>query len=110
MGVGGGFAFFANEFDKFGIAGALFVLTFSVYWVIMAFGRLQIRENGIWEFWSLLTWQKIESYEWKGESDSTLMLQAKTKLAFLGRGALPVPIEHKEAVAELMTKYCSVDT
>ena len=47
MGVGGGFAFFANEFDGFGIVGVLFGLTFSVYWVIMAFGRLQIRENGI---------------------------------------------------------------
>ena len=111
MVVGGGFAlFFANEFDKFGIAGALFGLTFCVYWVIMAFGRLQIRQNGIWQFWSLLKWQKIDSYEWKGESDSTLILQTKTKLPFLGRGALPVPLEHRDAVEDLMKKYCLFDS
>jgi hypothetical protein len=59
---------------------------------------------------SLLKWQKIQSYQWEGETDSTLMLQAKTKLPFLGRGALPVPIEHKDAVDELIKNYRAVDT
>ena len=110
MGAGGSFTFFANNFDKFGIAGALFGVTFSIYWVIMASGRLQIREHGIWQYWSLLKWQKIKSYQWEGETDSTLMLQAKTKLPFLGRGALPVPIEHKDAIDELIKQYRAVDT
>ena len=110
MGAGGSYAFFANNFDKFGIVGALFGLTFSVYWVIMAFGRLQIREHGIWQYCSLLKWQMIQSYQWEGETDSTLMLQAKTRLPFLGRGALPVPIEHKDAVDELIKKCRAVDT
>ena len=110
MGAGGSFAFVANNFDKFGIAGALFGVTFSIYWVIMASGRLQIREYGIWQYWGLLKWQKIKSYQWEGETDSTLMLQAKTKLPFLGRGALPVPIEHKDAIDELIKQYRAVDT
>ncbi len=103
LGLGGGFA--ANAFGTPGITTALFAITYSVYWVLMSFGRLQIVENGIWQYWSLLKWQKLESYEWRGGANATLMLQAKMKLPFLGRGALPVSAEHKEAVSELLEKY-----
>jgi hypothetical protein len=105
LGLGGGFA--SNTFDSVGIASALFGITFSVYFVFMSFGRLQIVENGIWQYWSLLKWQKLESYEWQGQSTATLMLQAKTKLPFFGRGALPVPAEHKAAVTKLLEQYAA---
>lgn len=105
LGLGGGFA--SNVFDTLGSASALFGITFSVYWVLMSFGRLQIVENGIWQYWSLLKWQQLESYEWQGDANATLKLQTKTKLLFLGRGALPVPAEHKESVSELLEKYAA---
>lgn len=101
--LGGGFA--SGAFDKFGIASALFGITFSVYWVLMSLGRLQFVENGIWQYWSLLKWQKVASYEWEGDANPTLMLQTKTMFPFLGRGALPVPLEHKEAVSRLLEQY-----
>ena len=72
----------------------------------MATGRLQIREGGLWTYWGLLRWEKIESLQWSG--DSTLMVKAKSRLPFLGRGALPVPPEQKQAVNELLQKYCPV--
>lgn len=103
LGLGGGFA--SNTFDTPGIGIALFGITFSVYWVLLSFGRLQIVENGIWSYWSLLKWQKLESYEWQGDATPTLMLQTNTKLPFLGRGALPVSAEHKEAVSKLLEQY-----
>ena len=92
-------------FDSVSIGIALFGITFSVYWVLIAFGRLQIVENGIWQYWSLLEWKKLESYEWRGDATPTLMLQTKTKLPFPGRGALPVLAVHKEAVSELLEKH-----
>jgi len=61
----------------------------------MALGRLQIRESGIWEYGSLLRWNRIVSYRWT--DDGTLVLRATGYLAVL-RGALPVPPEHREAV------------
>ncbi len=61
----------------------------------MAFSRLQIRENGIWEYGSLLRWHRIVSYRWA--DDGTLVLRAKGYLT-MPRGALPVPPQHKEAV------------
>ena len=109
MGAGGSFAFSVDSFGEFRIASALFGFTFgftfSIYFVIMASGRLQIREQGIWQYWGLLKWQNIKSYEWEGEADATLMLQARTRLPFLGRGALPVPVEHKDAVDELIRQH-----
>ena len=103
LGLGGGYA--SYTFDTLGIASSLFGITFSLYWVLLSFGRLQIFENGIWQYWSLLKWQKLESYEWHGDTNPTLILQTKTKLRILGRGALPIPVEHKEAVSILLDQY-----
>ena len=84
------------------LAWPVFCLTFAVYWAIMSRGRLQVRENGLWQYASLLCWEKIESYDWKGETDATLMIQAKTRFAFLGRGALPVSLNDKPQVDALL--------
>jgi hypothetical protein len=103
MGVAGGFAT-ASVSRSFGIAGPVFGILFGIYWLIMASGRLQIREGGLWQYWGLLRWEKIESCHWSG--DSTLLVQAKTLLPFLGRGALPVPPEDKQAIEGLLQKHC----
>ncbi|HVC92842.1 MAG TPA: hypothetical protein VND64_04080 [Pirellulales bacterium] len=87
----------------FVIGGTVFGITFAVYWLIMATGRLQIRENGIWQYWSLLKWGKIGSFHWA--SDSTLLMRAKGPLSWF-QGALPVPPEHKQAVEEFLAKRC----
>jgi len=84
---------------------ALWLATFALYWFIMAFGRLQILEDGIWQYVGLLKWDRIESYDWQGEEKRTLMLRTKTRWPFFGRGALPVPLEHRDAVDELLQKY-----
>jgi hypothetical protein len=81
-------------------------VSFGLYWLIMALGRLQIREGGLWQYWGLLRWDKIASCRWSG--DSTLMVKANSRLPFLGRGALPVPPEQKQAINELLQKHCPV--
>ena len=86
--------------------GPVFGVSFGVYWLIMATGRLQIREGGLWQYWALLRWDKIESLRWSG--DSTLLVKAKSRLPLLGRGALPVPPEQKQAINELLQKHCLV--
>jgi hypothetical protein len=78
-------------------------MSFSVYWLIMAGGRLQARENGVWQYWGLLPWSKIESYHWA--NDCTLLVKARGPLSFLGRGALPVPPEYKDAFDQLLQKH-----
>jgi len=97
----------------FNLQGAIRIISFAwtisvgCYWIFMSTGRLQIRENGIWQYWSLLRWEKVKSYHWKGKTDATLMVQAKTYFSFMGRGALPVANEQKEAVDDLLKKHVS---
>lgn len=89
-----------------GIAGPVFGISFALYWVIMATGRLQMRETGIWQYWSLLRWSRIDTYSWA--NDCTLLLKTKGALSSLGRGALPVPPEHKEAIEKLLQEHCPI--
>ena len=67
-----------------------FSLTFVLFYLFMAFGRLQICAEGIWQYNGLLRWRQIKSYQWK---ESTLVIVVNSKLPFLGRGALPIPAE-----------------
>jgi len=88
----------------FGIAGPVFGVSFAAYWLIMATGRLQVRESGMWLYWSLLRWGKIGSYRWV--TDSTLLVRANGTLSPLFQGALPVPPEHQQAVEEFLAEHC----
>ena len=99
LGASGGHTCLAGKCDRFGIWGVLFGVTFSIYWIIMFFGRLQICERGIWQYACLLKWEKLQSYEWEGD---TLNIQVKAKFLFLGKGVLPVPPEQKTAVDDLL--------
>lgn len=108
-GIGGTYESHSGIIGGFPGGGNAFWLTASAFYASMAFGRFQIRENGIWQFSGLVRWDQIESYRWEGKTDSTLMIHAKTRFPFLGRGALPVPIEHKDAVDELIKKYRTVE-
>jgi len=61
--------------------------------------------RGIWQYFWLLRWEKIGSC--RLSEDSTLTIVKKTRLPFLGRGALPVPPEQQQALVELLQKHCS---
>lgn len=99
------FSLFGEDFfnfdDRYNASGYIF----SAFWVFMALGRLQFRENGIWHYYTLLKWRKIISYHWEGDTDFTLLLETKTLIPFHRKGALPVAAEHKVAIDELLKKY-----
>ena len=89
----------------FAILVASWLVAYGLFWIFLSTGRLQICENGVFQYWSLLPWHKIESFHWQGDEDATLMLQAKSRFAFTGRGALPVAIEQKKEVDILLAKH-----
>jgi hypothetical protein len=87
-----------------GITGpVLSGLSMGVFWLIMAGGRLQVRENGVWQYWGLLRWGKIESYHWA--DDCTLLVRVSSPISLWRRGALPVPPEYKDAFDQLLQKH-----
>jgi len=78
------------------------LLSFSVYWLVLGSGHLQVRENGIWRYAGLLRWDRVKSYHWL--VDSSLRIKSKGSLL---QAALPVPPERKQAVSELLGRFCS---
>jgi hypothetical protein len=91
------------ETGLFGIGWPVIMIAFVPYWLIMAGGRLQVRENGIWQYWGLLRWSKIRWYRWA--NDATLLIRPTGFFSWF-QGALPVPFEHRQAVDELLAKHC----
>lgn len=81
---------------------AVFAISFSVYWIALSRGRLIICENGIWQYTSLLPWHKIQKYGFVGDDDATLMIQSYAISPMFGRGALPIHVNQKEEIAELL--------
>lgn len=79
----------------------------AAFYAFMALGRFQIKENGLWLYIDLLTWDKIESWQWEGDEHPTLLIRTKTRFGLLGHSALPIPIEHRAAVERLLREHCT---
>ncbi len=78
----------------------LFGVITAIYFMMVSLGRLQFRENGIFRYQDLLSWSRIEQYEWT--DDSTLWITSRGMLGIVDFGALPVPPELKNAIDRLL--------
>ena len=99
VGTGG---VFSSTADGLSILRLTFAISLGVFWLIIAFGGLQVTDRGIWQYWGLLRWSRVGSYRWA--DDSTLLITPKRR--FLLRGALPVPPEHRQAVDAFLAQFC----
>jgi hypothetical protein len=82
--------------------GSWFGISMAVFFIVAAFGRLQVRKNGIMQYWSLLRWGKFASYHW--DEDSTLLVDKKCRLSL--RVALSFPPEQRVAADALLARFC----
>jgi hypothetical protein len=103
LGAGGSLAMGGNSMAP-RVASAVFGLVFAMYWLVLATGRLQVKEGGLWQYWGLLPWHKVESFSWS--PDSTLQVTVKGPFALLRHGALPVPPEFRQDVEKAIEEHC----
>ncbi len=78
----------------------------GVFLLIMAFGRLQVTDRGIWVYVELLPWSEVGSYHWA--DDSKLLITPKRRSLLPLRCALRVPPEHKQSVDDFLSQFCGV--
>jgi hypothetical protein len=76
-----------------------------VYQGMTIWGRLQFRANGIWCYVGLVPWKQVVSWKWTGSTGTTLLVQRKSWFGILATGAVPIPLELKAKVDELMTTH-----
>jgi hypothetical protein len=105
LGWNSGSETFTENFNIYRTGVGVFFAAFSLYWLVMASGRLQICENGLWLYWGLMPWHKIGHYEWKND---TLLLRSKARFALLRKGAVPVSSVDQPSVEELLQKNVSL--
>jgi hypothetical protein len=88
-----------------GQSGRLYALLFSVFWIMMSLGRLEIHERGIWAYSRLMKWSRIKDYSWA--EDGTLLISESGPLSFLRRGAIHVPNECLAEFIQLLEQRLS---
>jgi hypothetical protein len=76
----------------------------ALFCFFMGNGRLQVRENGLWVYWSLLRWEKIGSWRWEG--DSALWVNTRGFFSWF-QSSLPIAPGQRQEMHELLLKYCS---
>ncbi len=64
--------------------------------LLMAISHLELRSGGIRAYFSVIQWDKIESYTWVGNNDNTLKIKSKY-MAWTTTGKIRIPVEFKEA-------------
>jgi hypothetical protein len=74
----------------------------AALFLISGTDRLQIRENGIWAYSSLLRWKQIGSYRWL--ENSTLIVRRKGLLGS-SKVTLPIPAKHRQTVEGVLLEH-----
>ncbi|HEY3415687.1 MAG TPA: hypothetical protein VGM23_02270 [Armatimonadota bacterium] len=77
-------------------------LSFAAFYLYISFTHIQLREQGIRAYVDIIRWEKVKSYRWK---DNTILIEYKTRIPFLGKGALPVRPEQQEAAETILREY-----
>jgi hypothetical protein len=109
--IGTGVGLLLDASGKVGEAACLVpTLSCSLFWLLASTGRFQIVDNGIWQYWSLLSWHRIVSYEWHGDSSEILILNVATAHPSLEQCFIIVPPIHRNAVSDLLRHHVTEAT
>jgi hypothetical protein len=85
----------------FGIVIALSCIGFgTLYFFRSGLSNLEIRENGIVDFWLFLRWEEIESYDWNG---TTVTIRFRRGLAM--QSSWYIPMIYKENFEHLLHQH-----
>ena len=88
--------------DFIGSFSPFIKLLFVTVFAFLAFGRLQICENGIWGYSRLIRWEHISAYSWA--DTFTLILETNDWSSFM-KGGFVIPPEHREAFSEQLLQH-----
>ncbi len=98
----------AADYPVKGSVFGSFALIFAAYFLILGFYRLEVKERGILGFFGLVTWERIESYRWEGESGQTLTLWvSRPRFPWFRDMSWRISPAHKEQVQTILAQRLS---
>ncbi len=85
------------------IAQMAFYFSVIIYFSSPLYGKVELRQEGIIESYSLLRWGKIVSRQWIGEDECNLILS--TNNAWRKTATLVFPPDEKNAIEAILTEH-----
>lgn len=74
--------------------------------LMLTLGHCQIREHGVWAYFRLLRWEKIEYCKW--EFGCTLIVQVKSRIPSFGTVRVRIPEALRTSAIEILRERCRV--
>jgi hypothetical protein len=93
-------------FTRETIAEMVFYVSVVLYFGLPMFGKVELRQEGILESYTLLHWKDITSYRWIGEGESNLSLTIKS--VWRKSATIALPPDQKEAVQAILGQRVGV--
>ncbi len=100
------FTIVQSHFSRETIAELVFYVSVVVYFASPLFGKVQLRQNGILETYSLLRWKDISSYRWVGQDESNLSISIKG--SWRKNATIILPPDHKEPIEAVLKQQLSL--
>ncbi|GEM_PF-3494768 len=100
------FTILRDDFSRETIAEIVFYASVICYFASPLFGKVELRQNGILETYSLLRWKDISSYRWIGQDESNLMLNIKG--SWRKNTTIMLPPDQKEPIDSVLKKQLSI--
>lgn len=100
------FTIIRSGFSRDTIAELVFYASVVFYFASPFFGKVELRQNGILETYTLLRWKDMLSYRWVGQDESNLTIVIKGSLRKSATIILP---DQKESIESVLRQQLSFD-
>jgi hypothetical protein len=100
------FTIVRSDFSHETIAELVFYVTVALYFASPLFGKVELRQNGILETYSLLRWKDMSSYRWVGQDESNLAIVIKG--SWRKTATIILPPDQKEPIEAVLKQQLSL--
>ena len=100
------FTIVRTSFSHETIAEIVFYISVVVYFASPVFAKVELRQNGILETYSLLRWKDISSYRWVGQDESNLMIVIKG--SWRKTATIILPPDQKDSIEAVLKLQLSL--
>jgi hypothetical protein len=100
------FTIVRTSFSHETIAEIVFYVSVVVYFASPLFAKVELRQNGILETYSLLRWKDMSSYRWVGQDESNLMIVIKG--SWRKTATIILPPDQKDSIEAVLKLQLSL--
>ncbi len=100
------FTIVRSDFSHETIAEIVFYVSVVLYFASPFFGKVELRQNGILETYSLLRWKDMSSYRWVGLDESNLTIAIKG--SWRKTATIILPPDQKESIEAVLKQQLSL--